>query len=614
MLITTTTVFSQLFVKPNGTTDSYVFVTDEVLFVEQGVNLQVNPNDPTTQASIYLRNGAQLIQGSTVDANGTVNKGTGMLAVDQTVTETSNYHYNYWHSPVGNQLLGGGTDGNKNAGVSRLYKMSSLTNSTLAIPTTAWNGDDTPLTISTRWIYTRPSSAILDIEADYIHVGGTDGVAPGLGFTMKGVSPGASSISFTYDFRGRPNNGTINVPITSGATDRGTMSGNPYPSAIDLKLLFADNTTNGLTEILFWDEPKNSEFTHYYTGKSGGYGVWIPGPNPSDLGIYTAAPFTKYTATNPSGSSTGTGLVYMRRYAPIGQGFVLRTSAGFTGNITLKNEYRVYKQIGVESEFRASGGGNPEISDPTDPTEPDPIPSEATPILRIDVNMNDEYARQLLLAFHDSSTDGYDVGLDGHHPMDISNSDAYFPILENNEFKPFVIQTLPYNNDKKVPLNFNITEPIKISVTVVEEVNFSGKAYLMDRLENTIKQITDGQKAELFLEPGEYDMRFVIVFKDQREANQTSEGTILKEEVKSNVSFFQNNPYKQMEIFNPESYTIKTARVYDMAGRLVINKSDLGNANKLTVNTSNLSDGVYLIKLTTSENINIDYKMIIKNN
>ena len=65
MLITSSTVFSQLYVQPNGSTDSYVYVKDEVLFVEQDVNLVLNTNNTSTQASIYLREGAQLIQGIT---------------------------------------------------------------------------------------------------------------------------------------------------------------------------------------------------------------------------------------------------------------------------------------------------------------------------------------------------------------------------------------------------------------------------------------------------------------------------------------------------------------------------------------------------------------------
>lgn len=71
MLITTANLFAQLYVTPNGasSTDSYIYVDNEILFVEQDINLVENNNDATTEASIYLRNRAQLIQGTTVSTN-----------------------------------------------------------------------------------------------------------------------------------------------------------------------------------------------------------------------------------------------------------------------------------------------------------------------------------------------------------------------------------------------------------------------------------------------------------------------------------------------------------------------------------------------------------------
>ncbi len=610
-MATSSAVFSQLYVAPNtsASTDSYLYVNNEVLFVEDDINLTENNNNPATKASIYLRGDSQLIQGTGT----TPNSGTGYISVYQTVDETSNYHYNFWHSPVGNQTIAG--NGNKNAGVSRLYDIVDITDSNLASTTTSWNGNATtsPITISTRWIYKRLSSPNNEQEANYVFVGGADNIEPGYGFTMKGVSNGAVTQSQTYDFRGRPNNGDINVPINAG--NQWTLSGNPYPSAIDLVEFFNANTGNGLTEILFWDEPKNSEYSHYYVNKSGGYGVWVPGPANSgntNPGSYTAPTFKTYSANGGLGGNagTGTGAVIDRRYSPIGQGFVLNTNAGAATNIVHSNSHRLYTST---LNVRSSENNTETINGNEASTASESV---EIPQMRINVVINNEYARQLLLMFSDESTDGYDVGLDGHHPMDSGGAESYFLIEENGELEPFVIQTLPYSNDKQIPLGFTLDETTLFNVKAVEIINFSRNAYLWDSLNDTYKLIDDQPQTELnsfYLPAGTYNNRFFIVFKNGRQVNEDSPKATETELVRASVNFFQNNPYKQMEISNPDGYTIKEATIYDMAGKRIIHKTNLGSATSFTIPTSNISDGVYLIKLLTDTNIDIDYKMIVKN-
>ena len=68
-LISSCTVFSQLYVSPN----SYVFVNDQFMYVKQDVNLQNNGN-------FFLRNKSQLLQGS---GGAWANTGAGKLSVFQ---------------------------------------------------------------------------------------------------------------------------------------------------------------------------------------------------------------------------------------------------------------------------------------------------------------------------------------------------------------------------------------------------------------------------------------------------------------------------------------------------------------------------------------------------
>jgi len=81
--------------------------------------------------------------------------------------------------------------------------------------------------------------------------------------------------------------------------------------------------------------------------------------------------------------------------------------------------------------------------------------------------------------------------------------------------------------------------------------------------------------------------------------------------IMADVTVFQNNRARQLEVSNPEGYTLKSASVYDMSGKLVISENNLGDSNRYSFYTGNLSDGVYLVKLVTSDDIIVDYKAVV---
>ena len=609
LLCTAAAVQAQLYVQPNGGTDSYVYVNDEILFVEQDVNLVANTNDPNTEASIYLRNLAQLIQGSA----GTNNNGTGSLSVYQTVDETSNYHYTFWNPPVG---LPSGGAGNTNAGISRYFDCDTCGDQTTAATqvqtTTSPNGSSTtnPITVSTRWIYKKEDSPNNDQEANWVRVNANNNVQAGYGLIMKGVSAGQNTESVTFDMRGRPNNGNISVPVSTGSIRR-VLVGNPYPSAIDLKTFWTDNP--GITEIRFWDEPKNSEYSHFYTDKSGGWGTWTPGSSGDVQGIYSAPTFSNYNAGGVGGTAgTGTGADYPRRYSPIGQGFEVVTD-GSINPIQFNNDQRVYiPEDGTTSNFRGLEGiQNNNENGPGISSEEEE--DNSSPFIRMNFVMNETYARQLVLGFSEESTDFFDRGFDGKSPMDAKNGEAYFPVRTLPAgMNPCVIQFVPFQLGKKVPVTLNLTEQTPIVVKTVELNNINFEAFLWDTEEHDFHQITNGEEASLTLDAGLHEDRFFIVFRNPRPNNPNNPGF---EPITADISldFFQNNPSKQLEVSNPEGYDVKEAQIYDMSGKLVYHGSNLGNSTKLSFPTSQFSDGVYLVKLNTAEHGSIDYKITVFN-
>lgn len=630
LLLTTAGAFAQLSVKPNGTADSYVYVKDQVLYVTSDINLTRNGTTNNTEASIYLRDNGQLIQGGTTSSN----TGSGQISAQQNSPVTNAWAYYYWCSPVGYPGTTASPQpmGNPWAGVINIYDplAASTTGATIALTTTGRDGSISPMRISTRWLYTHKLPGT-EAEGNYQRINANTAVPPGYGFTMKGLGPLAPILDQTYDFRGRPNSGTFTIPVAAVVAGVGqmTLAGNPYPSALDLNKLYWDPENTALGTFWYYDENRTVA-SHNYSGKPYGYGVFTIGAedtdgNPYDgdnLGTYVAAPFFYWNSGggNSGGSGVGTGGSNQdKRFAPIGQGIMFVGDAN--GTVKIKNAHRVFfKENTVGSVFQRPSGDNTAIEGndaggPTLSTSSETV-DYRTPQLRLWAIFDEAVTRDMVIAFYEQGTDGYDRGLDGLSAQDLK-TDAYFPIGNDNDRKPYVINGTNFDVNKQIPIAFKAQTATQIRLQVVEEVKKPyAHVYLFDSQENTYKELTNATVSgvTLSLPAGKYDNRFFIVFRNtnlKRDAPETE--LEAKATVLANVNVFQNNPTQQMEVRNPEGYTINTAAVYDMNGKLVIQEKNLGSNNKYSFYTGNLSDGVYLVKLTTSEDITIDYKVIVHN-
>jgi hypothetical protein len=620
LLLISSASIAQLYVAPNGGTESYIYVKDQVLFVEQDVNLTENAASPDKKASIYLRDGSQLVQGT---SNGT-NSGNGYISVYQD-SHSDAYDYNFWCSPVGNPTA----TGNQNFGVARFYDIQTNTQSALALHTGNTNGSSSPLTISRRWLY-----RMIPSTQRWSALGAGNNAPVGYGFTMKGTDVTVHTDPFSdpqnqvYDFRGRPNNGIITMPtqtgvaFTDGVQYDFTFTGNPYPSALDLNKVFIANPN--IDSFKYWDEDRSIN-SHNYTANKGGYGTWIPGPGDpyATGGVYSKPTFLSYDNSGnpipPIGGET-MGADYARLYAPIGQGFMVM--ALNNAGITINNSHRVYEKEGAGSEFNFQGTGNNDdggsrTSDISGSFVPD------TPTIRIYSMFGESHYRDLVLMFDDLATDDYDRGMDASHPMDGAGTDAYFTIHGNEPDvrKNLVIQTVPFDDPHKmIPISFKIAQQMNVNVKAVEEINVPYLfAYLFDRDNNTYQLISDDPTqiadngANMILPAGIYEDRFFITFRVAAPPDDNDTFVATNKKILEDLDFFQNNPAQQLEVVNKEGYDIRTANIFDMSGKLVYTNSNVGNSSRFTFPTGNLSDGMYIVMLTTAENIEVNYKISVQN-
>ncbi|MFD0860936.1 T9SS type A sorting domain-containing protein [Sungkyunkwania multivorans] len=592
-----TVTFSQIYVSAND----YIYVNDEVVYNGSYLNLQNN-------AEFFLRDEGQLIQGT---AGVSANEGAGVLSVYQEGTSGA-YEYNYWSSPVGNPSAAAG---NENFGIGLLNDADrnvadadADTGFTPAVITGSFEGQADPLAISSRWIYTYEAGTTY---SDWNFIGGASNVPAGLGFTMKGTqgtSPNNVGSNQRYDFRGKPNDGTITVNVGTGAS---TLTGNPYPSALDVAAFILDplnSNTNGT--VYYWDQAVRS--SHYLNEYEGGYGTWVPGSTslmPIDLGTFARAVYATYDFDGNAVGNTGNfgSSAYERRFAPIGQGFMIEGTANAT--VTLNNSHRVYYK--ESSPFSVFHRG---ISDEdTDMEEHLLMTKDGTfdlneieilevPTIYVLININNTYTRELALAYRNGTSIDHDFGADGKL-MDALAIDAYFAIAENK----YTIQSTAFDLEEKVPLGIDASTNATIDIKVgdVKHLPEDQGIYLYDALEDSYTDIREGIFS-IALPSGTLNDRFSITL-------TANDRVLSTEDVKfdEQISVIHDNVEKKLVIKSNGEIDIKSIALFNSLGQRVL-KNKGGGEDILEISTKNLQAGMYIAYVSSKENVTLAKKILIK--
>lgn len=586
VLFSLNSVFAQIYVKDN----SFIFNKGTVVYAKG--NLELNG----ANSNFYLRNGGQFLQGTTSIST---NQGIGKLSVFQEGT-VNNFAYNYWCSPVGNASA---VSGNEDFGITMFTIPTTNTLSTAAtISSATYNGSSSSgaLTIASYWIFKFLSQSTY---SGWVQSGAATNIAAGQGFTMKGASGsdatnvGESTVNNPgsaqrYDFRGKPNDGVITVTV---ATGNYTLTGNPYPSALHVNAFLLDGSNTACNGIAYFWEQKKTVNSHVLLSYQGGYGTYSPVSLVSN-GIYVPATFDTYNIDgtfNVSGANSG--LVIERKYAPIGQGFMVKGLAN--GTITLKNSHRDFKKEGNFSQFERNS--NSQNSDTVSPNGVETISQ-----IRLNTIVNNQYTKQMALAFIPESTDGVDRGIDAISPVaDNLPNDVYF-FLDNNKY---VIQGVNFDINKRISIGIKSTDNASFEFDASTIVNFdpSQDIYLYDRQEGTYHDIKNDTYI-VILPTGIYNNRFEITFKN--------DALSASNPIKENVVVFQNNTNQLLTVSNPNLLDLKSVTLFDISGKKIFSHLNLASNSSYTFSTAALSDGVYLAKIQCSDGKNKVQKIIVSSN
>ena len=529
-----------------------------VLTINTGLYLEI-ADDLQLDGDLRMVGSAQLIQTHTGTSKVS---GTGKFYIDQEGTTETVYRYNYFTSPVS-------TLGSSTFTVGDVLKDGTIPTSATSTPlditfqdysgvynTLNGNNATSPITIASYWIYSYINGLT---GTSWIQEKETGSFDPGEAFILKG--PGAVQ---NYTFVGTPNDGEYSSAIIAGHS---SLLGNPYPSAIDANAFIADNPSIGT--LFFWEHTGDSG-SHTQSGYEGGYGT-------RNAGTGTAA-------TTPVDGTAGLGSGTYHapaRYIPVGQGFFLQAGL-ISGDITFKNDYRVYEPLGGSSIFfKGKKKPNAKVSQN----------EENLSILKLGFDyINDDgqdLHRQVAVSFKDGNTFDRDLGYDSQM-FDLDETDLYLNF--NNKREIYVIAGV-----QAITPGFELPITVKtdydgISYLMIDEsVNIDKPIYLKDNTNSTLHDLKTGS-AQLNLSKGTYSDRFSIAFEQGAVLSNDDVNT-------SNLTVHYNKNETRINLIHNNDLSINEIELINSVGQVI--KRWKNTDNKLS--TKNISNGIYYLKIMTSK-------------
>ena len=559
---------------------SYIYVDSVYIYADVPIRLEA------ADSHIYLRNKAQLVQGVNAGFN---NSGLGSLSLYQ-AGNVNAYAFNFWSSPVGNTAE---SATNNSYTTNLLGDPDSSTSTTDYVPasfTSNYNGTSNPLVIHGGWIFTYNSLG--GASAAYNKVDKDGPISAGLGFTMKGTD--GSENSQDYEFRGKPNSGTISNAVAPGEF---LLMGNPYPSGLDAYAFIHDsenlNAINGT--LLFWEQDLDvlSHFTFDYVGAYAAYTIDING-----VETFVPAPFRTYGAQNVD-APTGTGTKVATRYLAVGQGFSVIGKAGGSGVVKTKNSHRVYSNTAAKPSlfFKNSKEQKNLLSYKKFSLNVD------FDIASRDAASEEEYAYtvQLVHNFNENATDGFDFGMEIQKSQ-LLDSDASW--IQNNQL--FSARASVFSKDLIIPIYLNSTEDVALDFRLFDVQSFENteNIYLFDK-ETTVFHDLLSETASVSLEAGNYEDRFEIRFKTNSLSIEDEATTT------TGLAAFFDADNNEINISNKKAKVINEVILYNVNGVKVIHKNLKTSDISIKIATTHLSTGIYFLRCFTDTKIE-DFKIAVR--
>ncbi|MBO6631881.1 MAG: T9SS type A sorting domain-containing protein, partial [Psychroserpens sp.] len=412
---------------------------------------------------------------------------------------------------------------------------------------------------------------------------------PGEGYTMKGVADTAGNVTLeqNYTVNGKPNNGSISLPINAG---NDYLVGNPYASAIDAHAFIQDNAPtidaagNTTGTLYFWEHWGGG--SHVLNEYQGGYATY---------NLAGAVPAAAYgIADDDVDQSVLVGTKLPGRYIPVGQGFFVVGEN--TGTIRFNNSQRVFQKEGSSASVFMRNDGSQSSADTSEEVF-DPRMK-----IRLQFNSVNTYLRKILVVADDNASMAYDWGYDAEL-YDNQVDDMYW-LIDDTKYVIQGINTIESTTELPLGINTNTDGLNTISIDKLDNIPDDMNIYVYDMVLGIYHDLR-ASAYEVDLTAGTYMDRFKIVF---------IAGDTLSIETPENnenvLSVFYNTTDKNITIQNPNGLVIEGIEIYTILGQTMVSIEESNSQNEIRIDTTAFSTGTYIVKVQ-SETGSISQKIIV---
>ncbi|MFT4611164.1 MAG: hypothetical protein ACJA1H_000463 [Glaciecola sp.] len=211
------------------------------------------------------------------------------------------------------------------------------------------------------------------------------------------------------------------------------------------------------------------------------------------------------------------------------------------------------------------------------------------------LNSAGTYERELFLMADESATSGYDLDFD----TEINNiqADDMYWLINSGKYIDQGINEI--NEETIIPLGIHVDANgyNTISIHKLENIPNTMKIFVYDNILGEYHSIKEGAY-EVYLEEGAYLNRFEIVF-FQPETLSTNEF-----QTKENLLDIRfDYVTKDIKIVNNSNVNVESVNVYSILGQSVYSSNTLNSNNEISVTTSNITTGTYIVIVHTANGI-----------
>lgn len=407
----------------------------------------------------------------------------------------------------------------------------------------------------------------------------------GKGFAIKEPSKNdVAGPTVTAAFNGIPFNGELDYPLNYSGPEKGyNLIGNPYPSNLDIKSLYDNNSSIIESTFYFWDNRGNT----IYTQQGSNYGG-------SNYAIYNALNETGVGVGAPTIPAPGAPAQERipNRYVKVGSGFIVQAKSA--GSIRFNNTYRTSDNSGPA--FFGKYMNQNSLS-----------AEHATDINTENENQKDRYWLTLTtmsgmefmnaVVYFDEGTNEY--AADDSDAM--GASDEIFTLVGQQYLA--INGRAPFENTDVVPLGVRHFADGKyiIDIHTKEGVFANGqKIYLKDKYLNGLHDLTKGAYG-YESEAGEFIDRFEILYKKPGLTN-----TALTSAVVNHLKIFKHN---QDIVLESSDDKILGIEIFNLSGTSLYKRDNI-NSKEHRVFRESLGKQILIINLITEKGELVSRKFI----